>query len=63
MADLYALLAFTFSSWWVHVGVISLICTDGEVTEKEMRYVYQGKKVDIVSEEETYPQQKKIERR
>jgi len=27
-------LPFTPSSWWVHVGVISLICTDGGLTGK-----------------------------
>jgi hypothetical protein len=27
-------LPFTSSSWWVHVGVISLICTDGDKLER-----------------------------
>jgi hypothetical protein len=40
-------LPFTLSSWWVHVVVISLICTDGDRLEKEMRCIYQVKETDI----------------
>lgn len=40
-------LRFTPGSWWAHVAVISLICTDGDKLEKEMRCMYQVKETDM----------------
>jgi hypothetical protein len=44
-------LPVTSSSWWVHVGVISLICADGELIGKGRRNMYGliMKKSDAVS--------------
>jgi len=50
-------LLFTSNSCWVHVVVISLICTHGDKLEKDMTRIYQVKETDIASEEEIHSRQ------
>jgi hypothetical protein len=45
--DCIPFVPFTSSSWWVHVGVISLICADGGATEKKDGSRYQAKETDM----------------
>jgi len=54
-------LPFTSGSWWVHVGVISWICTDGGLTGKgdEIyisshgdRYVVRGRNISPTVEKD-----------